>query len=164
MHNPAVVARIRDAYARLASADGVIDPRTADFDLLFWGERLASPLFESRIAKVVGWIKHDPCGRLSAVDCARSTGLSVSRFLHLFKEETGIPFRSFRTWKRVRSLLYRVTSSTNLAYLALDAGYPDSTHFSHVVRKVYGMTPTVLFKGCRTMRMYGQSVPQACAL
>lgn len=164
VHDPALVQRVRAAYEQLASSDGVVDPRTADFDTLFWGKQLAPRVLERRIAQVVGWIKHDPCGHISAADCATSTGLSVSRFLHLFKEKTGVPFRSYRTWKRARSLLYHVTRSTNLAYLALDVGYPDSTHLSHVVRQVYGMTPTALFKGCLAMRMYGHSVPAPCAI
>ena len=162
--DPALVHRVRTAYEQLTDGDGAVDPGTADFDTLFWGRLLAPRVIERRIAQVVGSIKHDPCGRLSAADCATSSGLSVSRFLHLFKEQTGIPFRSYRTWKRARSLLYHVTKSANLAYLALDVGYPDSTHLSHVVRQVYGMTPTALFKGCLTMRMYGHSVPAACAI
>jgi len=80
--------------------------------------------------------------------------LSFSRFLHLFKQEVGAPFRSFRTWKRARSLLHYVNRESNLAHVALDAGYPDSTHFSHSIRQVYGLKPKDIFAGSRRLAVY----------
>ena len=41
-----------------------------------------------------------------------------------------------------------------LVCLALNTGYPDSTHFCHSVRQVFGMTPTLLFKSGHRLRMY----------
>jgi AraC-like DNA-binding protein len=73
------------------------------------------------------------------------TGLSVSRFLHLFGRELGVPFRRFRAWKRARSLLAFMATRQNLAEFALRVGYPDSTHFSHSIRTVYGMCPREIF-------------------
>ena len=84
-------------------------------------------------------------------------GLSFSRFLHLFKAEVGTPFRSLRTWKRARSLLHHVTRDTNLVHVALDTGYPDSTHFSHSIRQVYGLKPRDLFAGSRQLTVLGDS-------
>ena len=79
----------------------------------------------------------------------------MSRFLHLFKAEVGVPFRSFRTWQRARSVLHFVTQTANLATIALDVGYPDSTHFSHSIRQVFGLTPKSIFEGCRKLELYG---------
>lgn len=155
-----LVQRVRDAYIRINSLGDIADPQTEDFDLFFFGQLLTPPrAFEPRIASLVEGIKRNPCGQASAINSAREVGLSVSRFLHLFRETVGIPFRSFRSWKRGRSLLYRLMDSTNLVYLALNTGYPDSTHFSHSVRQVFGMTPTLLFKNCHKIRMYGQTTP-----
>ena len=47
------------------------------------------------------------------------------------------------------------TQDANLANIALDVGYPDSTHFSHSVRQVYGLTPKSIFAGCRKLALYG---------
>ena len=155
-----VVQQTRDAYAKINSLGDIIDPQTEDFDMFFFGELLTPPrTFEPRIASLVASIKLNPCGQASAIDSARDAGLSVSRFLHLFRDTVGVPFRSFRSWKRGRSLLYRLMDSTNLVYLALNTGYPDSTHFSHSVRQVFGMTPTLLFKNCHKINMYGQAIP-----
>ena len=66
---------------------------------------------------------------MTAADCAAEAGLSPSRFLHLFKEQTGISFRAFRAWKRARHLLHFANQDINLAHLAQDIGYPDFDPF-----------------------------------
>ncbi|KAF3996471.1 helix-turn-helix domain-containing protein [Glaciimonas immobilis] len=163
--DPELVQRIVDAYAKINRLGDIIDPKTEDFDMFFFGQLLVRPPpFESRIAMLVERIKENPCGQASAISCAADSGLSVSRFLHLFRATVGISFRSFRSWKRGRSLLYRLLDSNNLIYLALNTGYPDATHFSHSVRQVFGMTPTLLFKSSQSIRMYGQAIPPPHAL
>ena len=91
---------------------------------------------------------------VTAASCAAEAGLSPSRFLHLFKEETGISFRSFRAWKRARHLLHFANQDINLAHLAQDIGYPDSTHFSHSIRRFYGLKPRAIFSGSRDLAIY----------
>ena len=80
--------------------------------------------------------------------------MSSSRFLHLFKQETGISFRAFRAWKRARHLLHFANQDINLAHLAQDIGYPDSTHFSHSIRRFYGLKPRAIFSGSRDLAIY----------
>jgi AraC-like DNA-binding protein len=91
---------------------------------------------------------------VTANGCAAEVGLSTSRFLHLFKQETGISFRSFRAWKRARHLLNFANQDLNLAHLAQDIGYPDSTHFSHSIRRFYGLKPRAIFSGSRDLMIY----------
>ena len=91
---------------------------------------------------------------MTAASCAAEAGLSPSRFLHLFKEQTGISFRAFRAWKRARHLLHFANQDINLAHLAQDIGYPDSTHFSHSIRRFYGLKPRAIFSGSRDLAIY----------
>lgn len=159
---PAALGGIRAALDDLRRASARQYPHTADFDESFFGGPLRAQPLDPRVQAVVERIKADPNGHVSAQQCAEAACLSVSRFLHLFKAETGSPFRSFRTWQRARSLLYYVTQSSNLTDIALDAGYPDSTHFSHSIRQVYGLTPKSIFAGCRKLALYasGAGVPR----
>jgi len=53
-------------------------------------------------------------------------------------------------------VLYYVTQDGNLANIALDVGYPDSTHFSHSIRQVFGLTPRSMFAGSRKLALYGR--------
>jgi AraC-like DNA-binding protein len=90
----------------------------------------------------------------TAASCAREAGLSVSRFLHLFHDEAGLGFRAFRAHKRARHLLHYVNEDVNLARLAQEIGYPDSSHFSHSVRRFYGLKPRAIFSGSRDLAIY----------
>ncbi len=152
----AFVARVRQCHKALVSDQSRRTASMAEFDALVFGERLPTRTMDSRIVQVLECIRNNPSGQALAKDCAEQVHLSFSRFLHLFKSEVGNSFRSFRTWKRARSLLhYVVDTSTSLTDVALGAGYPDSTHFSHSIRQVYGLKPRDIFAGSRKLRVIG---------
>lgn len=150
--------RIRAAHVALrerhVQADGGDDICNAEFDRLCLGEALPRRAIDPRVARAIlqiGRFRGEP---VTAASCAAEAGLSPSRFLHLFKEETGISFRSFRAWKRARHLLHFANRDINLAHLAQDIGYPDSTHFSHSIRRFYGLKPRAIFSGSRDLAIY----------
>jgi AraC-like DNA-binding protein len=151
---PPFVRRVRDAHARLLEASGRESFDGFDFDTLFFGHLLAPRPLDARIRAVVDRINADPAAPTSAEECAAAVKLSFSRFLHLFKQETGVPFRAFRAWKRARSLLRHVRQSATLTDIALDTGYPDSTHFSHSIRQVYGLRPSDILAGSRRLAVH----------
>lgn len=152
-----MLQRVRTAHAWLCSHGHSIDLQTTGFDECFFGRPLAPRRLDPRIARVLEDMRNDPSRSTTAQECATAVGLSFSRFLHLFKAQVGTPFRSLRTWKRARSLLHHVTRETNLVHVALDTGYPDSTHFSHSIRQVYGLKPRDLFAGSRALTVLGDS-------
>ena len=152
-----LVQRVRAAHAWLRTHGREVDLQTTSFDECFFGQALVPRRIDPRIASVLEDIRNDPSQPTTAQDCANAVGLSFSRFLHLFKAEVGTPFRSLRTWKRARSLLHHVTRDANLVHVALDTGYPDSTHFSHSIRHVYGLKPRDLFAGSRQLTVLGDS-------
>lgn len=151
----AFVERVRTACARLRIA-GDDEAALADFDTVVFGERLPVRKVDARIGAVLDAIKRDPCARNTGEALAASTHLSLSRFVHLFKAEVGVPFRRFRSWRRARHLLRRATSDASLLEIALDAGYPDSTHFSHSIRQAFGLTPKDILAGSRKLAVRGQ--------
>jgi len=151
---PEFVARVRAMHARLLAASGREPFEGFDFDLLFFGQSLPARTLDARIARVIDRINADPAQSASAQECAGWVHLSFSRFLHLFKDEVGLPFRSFRAWKRARSLLRHVRQSSTLTDIALDAGYPDATHFSHSIRQVYGLRPSEILAGSRRLALH----------
>ena len=152
-----MVQRVRAAHAWLCAQGPAIDLQTSTFDHCFFGQALPPRRIDHRIQLVLEAMRNDPSRSTTAQDSAAAVSLSFSRFLHLFKAEVGTPFRSLRTWKRARSLLHHVKRDANLIHVALDAGYPDSTHFSHSIRQVYGLKPRDLFAGSRALTVLGDS-------
>jgi AraC-like DNA-binding protein len=55
-----------------------------------------------------------------------------------------------------RSLLYHVDQAAinGVRDIALDTGYPDSTHFSHSIRQVYGLRPSDILAGSRRLAVH----------
>lgn len=157
-----LAARIRSAYATLAPG-GNHGFSSSAFDEIFLGRRLPPRQLDPRIAVIVAKFQSDPSSSISGEACAKAVKLSLSRFLHLFKEETNMNFRTFRAWKRGRNVLHHVNVERNLAHFALDAGYPDSTHFSHSLRRIYGLQPSAIFSGSRRLRIINGSADLSAA-
>jgi AraC-like DNA-binding protein len=151
---PDIARRIRDAYESLRLQQRGGGFTTREFDLLCFGEVLPDRNIDARIKCAAAKLNDFTGTKMTAADCAASVNLSPSRFLHLFKEETGVSFRAFRAWKRARHLLHFVNEDINLAHLAQDIGYPDSTHFSHSIRRFYGLQPRAIFSGSRDLAIY----------
>ena len=148
---------VRHVHERFLASGGSLDLQPSDFDRNFFGHALPARAVDPRISAVLDQIKRNPSAQAAAEECARQARLSFSRFLHLFKQEVGTPFRSFRTWKRARSLLHYVNCDAALVHVALDIGYPDSTHFSHSIRQTYGLKPRDIFAGSRRLRILAAS-------
>jgi AraC-like DNA-binding protein len=156
---PVLASRMRAALAQLRAAPDRAGLTSADLDTLLFGAPLPPRRLDPRIAAAVAGIVAAPGEALTAADCAAAAGLSPSRFLHLFKDETGISFRAMRAWKRARHLLHYVNEDINLAHLAQDIGYPDSTHFSHSIRRFYGLKPRAIFTGSRDLAILRSAPP-----
>lgn len=125
------------------------------FDAVVVGRNLARRDLDPRIARALDLFETcDLAECPTAEDLARAVRISVSRFLRLFKEETGLRFRSFRMWRRARAFLPHAANTENLAHLALELGYPDSTHFSHSIRRIFGLKPRSILEGSRQMRVF----------
>lgn len=159
VHAPEFAAKVRSVHARLVSAGHTLALQPQDFDGLFFDAPLPSRQLDPRIARVLEKMRNDPSVQVAAEVCAAEAKLSFSRFLHLFKAEVGAPFRSVRTWKRARSLLHYVTRNSSLVVVALDIGYPDSTHFSHSIRQTFGLKPKDIFAGSRKLRVIDRAAP-----
>jgi AraC-like DNA-binding protein len=127
------------------------------FDRLVFGRELASRPFDPRIEQAIATLaQEDPEAQPAASDLATQAGLSTSRFLHLFKEQTGVSFRSYRMWRRARTFLHYANHPCSLTDAALSLGYPDSSHFSHSIRKIFGLKPRSIRYGSRDLQVVSQ--------
>ena len=158
-----IAARIRFALAHLQATDSWRDSVRLDFDELFFGRRLPARELDRRIAAVIDRVCADPAAHFSVAELSRICKLSESRFIHLVKSQIGTTFRCFCAWKRARSFLAYANATISATEVALDAGYPDSTHFRHSIRKFYGCKPTDIFSGSRRLdiiRPTGTDLPK----
>lgn len=89
----------------------------------------------------------DPGARLPLSELAHDAGLSESRFLHLFKEAVGVPFRRYKLWIAMSVAIRAIARGESLTTAALDAGFASSAHFSAPFRGMFGLEPSRLGRG-----------------
>ena len=159
--DPALVERLRQAFASLVEGRVSVEAIRGQVDDFFFGVTLPVRRLEPRIAKVVDAIKRQPADAPGAEHCAQQVHLSFSRFLHLFKDDVGTSFRRFQAWKRARSFLAFVNAELNLTDIALEAGYNDSSHFSHAIRRYWGLSPKEIVAGSRRLAVTHEGHPLA---
>ncbi|UOA07135.1 helix-turn-helix domain-containing protein [Methylobacter sp. S3L5C] len=102
---------------------------------------------DPRVQAAINLICNEPDCNFSQEYLAERADLSSSRFLHLFKEHTDVPYRRFRTWKRLFLALENLNAIDNMTIAALNAGFSDATHFSHCFRDNFGINPAYVFRG-----------------
>jgi len=131
--------------------DGVADGHLSDGDgrkaLTEWlgiGTR-ADP--DKRIVSALRRMREQPQRSHSMAELGECAGLSASRFLHLFKAETGVPLRRYRLWNRMGAAVAGFREGRSLTEAAHAAGFASSAHFSTAFRDMFGMMPSELLKG-----------------
>eukprot|EP01034_Spumella_vulgaris_P044498 gene44498-55352_t len=134
MLDPAMRVGSRNAaHARLCSFDLSA--------LLTFTLDAAAPL-DPRIAQGIRRLRQGGGDVVNRDMVAAAVNLSASRFNHLFRQEAGVSFRSYRVWAQVRSALAGLATSPRLTDAALEGAFVDSSHFSRTFRQTFGMTPS----------------------
>jgi AraC-like DNA-binding protein len=111
---------------------------------------------DERITEALRDLREHP-DRPHALDqVARKARLSPSRFLHLFKAATGVPFRRYKIWVRMGSAVREMTAGRSLTDAALAAGFASSSHFSTAFREMFGLSPSQLAAAHLTIATAGQ--------
>jgi AraC-like DNA-binding protein len=103
-------------------------------------------LIDSRVQAAIDLIRDKPDRNFSQDYLAAKVDLSPSRFLHLFRQHTGVPYRRFRMWKRLVITMEKLNAADTMTRAALDSGFADATHFSHCFRDTFGVNPAFVFR------------------
>lgn len=78
-------------------------------------------------------------------EIANHCHISPSRFLHLFKEETGITYRRAQLWnKLIKGLSY--FGKKSFTEIAHQNGFSDSAHLSRIFKENFGFSPREFLK------------------
>src|SRR5258705_11053188 len=99
-----------------------------------------------RIVAALRQMRDEPHRSHSLTELGACAGLSASRFLHLFKAETGVPLRRYRLWNRMGAAVGAFHNGMSLTEAGHAAGFASSAHFSAAFRDMFGMMPSELLK------------------
>lgn len=81
-------------------------------------------------------------GSVALTTAANWTGLSPERFRHVFVDTTGLPFRRFVLWRRLRHAAAELSSGASITEAAHSAGFSDTAHFARTLKVMFGITAT----------------------
>jgi len=96
-----------------------------------------------KIQKMSEYINQNFTKKITANEVAKMGGLSMSRALHLIKEETGLSLSDYIRKLRIDYGKYLLLNSdANLADLAMEAGFFDQSHFTKTFKMIERMTPS----------------------
>ena len=105
----------------------------------------AAPIATDRRVRAMMAYAGDNLGNPLSLPLAASAAcLSPSRARHLFVAETGLPFRTFVLWLRIKRAVEIFAAGASLTEAAHEAGFADSAHFSRTFRRNFGLPAAAL--------------------
>ena len=109
--------------------------------------RLFSP---SERATILRYIDDNLAGALSLCELSAVIGLRPSHFKHLFKRTIGAPVHQYVIRRRIdRAINLLAGSGAGLGDVAEAAGFTDPSHMARWMRRIAGVTPSMLLRESR---------------
>jgi len=132
-----------------------------------WRTTFLSPLLtldapvqiDSRIHTAIGIINDTVSQKISLNDIAKRVNLSPSRFAHVFKESTSLPFRQFVLWQRLQRAAFMFGQELSLTEIAHSVGFSDSSHLSRTFRSMFGTSPSDLTRNSQFIQVTDEATP-----
>lgn len=150
-----IIALSGDAIDQIhATLQRLFAARATDAALIAAGEQAIArlsggnpaPSVDARITKAIAWMSSRLHGPISLAEAARVAHLSPGRFRHLFVAQTGISFRAYLLWARVRYAVSAAMDGMSWADAAHTWGFADSAHLSRTCRRIFGIAPSSLIR------------------
>ena len=129
--------------------------RWARMDLLRKG---ATVRIHPKVQRVVKYLREKVGGvdDFSLKTLAGISGLSETRFMHVFTESVGVALRPYILWLRLQRASCDLMDGHTVTQAAHNAGFSDAAHLTRTFRRMLGGTPTEL--GLRKRMSSGVSV------
>ncbi len=135
------LAHLRALYE---DADGLRWADEALADLIGFSKARVRRMLDLRVVRAISMVvenedeESDLARSPSVSAAARAAGISTSRFQHLFKQETGVSYRRYAAWARMRAAVAEIVKGSNFTAAAHAAGFYDQPHFAHEFRRIFG--------------------------
>ena len=137
------IEELRQIYAQEPDITNAINLLTSKISHLNFTHR--SAYIDPRIKKVVEYIRDTPYDNEPIEHLAEKSNLSVPRLIYLFKQQTGVPIRKYRQWRRLFEVAKGVANNKDITRAAIDSGFNDSPHFCKTFKEMFGVSPGKIF-------------------
>ncbi|TGK84947.1 AraC family transcriptional regulator [Leptospira bourretii] len=114
------------------------------------GSETISKKYDNRIEMAIRRIKEKMPNPVTLSELSEISEISTDRFMHLFKENMGIPLRQYLLWQRLHIAAKLLQGGENLTTASHAAGFSDQAHLSRTFKKMFGVKPS-LFLGSQSL-------------
>lgn len=111
--------------------------------------RAESPSFPTPfVEQAVTYIQENYMNRISLTDAAAHSMISPEHLSRVFKKETGMGFNEYLNQYRLKKAetLLKSGQVKRVSEVALLCGFSESNYFSHVYKKMFGVSPSHIRK------------------
>lgn len=102
------------------------------------------PQFDPRIETIAAELRSSLPVNPDIEALAKQAEVSESRFMHLFKQQYGLPVRQYLLWARLRQAAVLWQTGMMLTDIAAEVGFYDQAHFARTVRRMFDFSPSWL--------------------
>ncbi len=85
---------------------------------------------------------------------SEKVGLSESRLAHLFKEETGVPLKSYTVLHKLQIAYASIFNGESITTAAVNAGFNSPSHLAYTNKMMTGMSATSIIKDSEFLKVY----------
>lgn len=105
-----------------------------------------SKIYDDRIKDLLYEIEQCNCNTHSTAYFADKVALSSSRLSHLFKEQMGMPLKSYIQFHQMQTAFLALLNGKNITEAAMLSGFDSPSHFAAVTKKMMGMPASISVK------------------
>ena len=109
---------------------------------------------DERIAELLEIMQNCNCYDHAIENFAKRVHLSSSRLSHLFREQIGVPLKSYILFHQLEKAFTALLDGTNITDAALLAGFDSPSHFSATVKKWMGMPVSASIKDSEFLKVF----------
>ena len=120
----------------------------------FLGVRRSVSETDARIAELLTILRHCDCYDHTIKSFAKKLSLSPDRLSHLFREQAGVPLKSYILYHMLEKAFYALLDGKSVTDAAMSAGFDSPSHFAATVKKQMGMTATALIKDSEFLKVF----------
>lgn len=131
----------------LIDSDGLREYREFMIQLYkFLGVKEQAKIYDDRVKDLLYEIERCNCDTHPIASFADKVALSPSRLSHLFKEQVGMPLKSYIQFHQMQRAFLALLNGKSITESAMIAGFDTPSHFATVTKKMMGMSASISVK------------------
>lgn len=120
----------------------------------FLGIYVKKSIYDDRIRDLLKNIETCACNEHTIASFAENVFLSPSRLSHLFKEQVGMPLKSYLQFHQIQKAFLAILNGKSITEAAMLANFDSPSHLAAVTKKLTGMPASISLKDSVFLKVF----------